>query len=189
MKYINFKNSNWENQGLVYAYSHRFLQTPKFVQKDGYIESSINETMPDGYDWIGLITKEKYSKTLKISTQCYFNTYGAPLIVMANEAVPDENGILRISDYIEIVIYENGVNVWKHTMLNGKPSWNLVMGVEFEVLAEKPVSLSSYMKDDLLVIEAEGKKMQVNLPDIPQNVHMGIIACEAINRFYNFKIE
>jgi len=188
LKYINFKNNEWENQGLVYAYSHRFSPTPNFIQKDGYIESSVNEAMPDGFDWIGLITKEKYSKELKISTECYFSKYGAPLIVMANEAAPDENGIIRISDYIEIVIYENGINVWKHTFKDGKPTWKLIMGVEFDVPAGKNVKLSSYMKDDLLIIEAEDKRMQVNLPDIPENVHMGIIACEGINRFYNLQI-
>lgn len=189
MKYIDFKNNEWETRGLVYAYSHRFIPTPKFIQKDGYIESAINESMSDGYDWIGLITREKFSKSLNISTECYFNKYGAPLIVMANDAVPDKNGILRISDYIEIVIYENGVNVWKHTMENNKPTWKLIMGVEFEVPAGKKLKLSSYMKDDLLIIEAENKKMQVYLPDIPEKVHMGIIACEGINRFYNLQID
>ena len=59
---------------------------------------------------------------------------------MANEAIPDGNGIMRISDYIEIVIYENGVNVWKHTMTNGKPSWKLIMGVEFQVPAGKKIN-------------------------------------------------
>ena len=63
------------------------------------------------------------------------------------------------------------------------------MGVEFDVPTGEKVVLSSEFKDDMLTIEAHGKKMQLNVKNINDNVHLGILACEGINRFYSVKLD
>lgn len=189
MKYIDFKNKDWQNSDLIYTYSHRFTQRSVFVQKDDCIESSVDASMPDGYDYIGLLFKDTCPKETKITTECYFHKYGAPLLLIANEVEKCADNTYLLIDYIEIVIWENGINVWKHWVKDQKDSWELLMGVDFDVPCGEKVVLSSEFKDDMLMIEAQGKKMQVNVKNINDNVHLGILACEGINRFYSIKLD
>lgn len=188
MRQINFSTGEWQNEDLVYTYSNRYSQRPVFIQKNDCIESGTDTTMPDGYDYVGLVFKDKYPKQTRIATECYFEKYGAPLIILANEIDKCDDGSYLLVDYLEIVIWEKGINVWKHRVTDGKDTWELYMGVEFDVPAKKKVAFSAEVKNDMLMIEAEGKKMQVCVKDINDNVYLGILACEGINRFYSLSL-
>ena len=117
---IDFGNKNWLNDDICYAYSYRFEETPVFVQKDGYVENQQYGNGIYDYDNISLLTKKKYSAGNKASIRCSFENLGAPLIVIADKMYTDKRGVLRYGDYLEIVLYKNGVNVWKMWMEDEK---------------------------------------------------------------------
>ena len=121
---------------LVYAYSRRFDAVPVFTQYPDHVENRADASVPYGWENISLLTREKFAAGTRIGTRCAFLGDGAPLITLAASMEPDERGVLRFGEYLEIVLYKRGVNVWRMWYdpagtKNGGVSWKKLMGVEF----------------------------------------------------------
>ena len=187
MKHI-FSKDSWNLEQLTYAYSYRFEETPIFIQKDTYIENAKNEHAVYGYDNISLITKHPYDSPVTISTRCAFEDLGAPLIVIANDLTTDNRGITRYGEYLEVVLWKNGVNVWRMWMENGTVTWKQLLGVEFPVNEHEIHTLLVTIKNDSLYIQADDRNMQLSIDQMYSSYHLGINACEGINRFYDLEI-
>lgn len=186
---IEFKKGLWENS-FVYANSFRWNDDPEFIQQEDHIHNRKISEERFGYDNISLMTAEKYAPGVKVSTVCSFDDFGAPLIVIAEDLIPDANGFPRYGEYLEIVLYENGVNVWRMHMDEAhKVTWHKALGVEFPVTAKEKHELTVEITPDYLIIGTCGRKMTLRVYDMPQKFHLGIDACEGINRFYSFGIE
>ena len=117
---FDFSKGSWDTDALGYAYSYRFEETPVFVQREDCIENQKNEAATYGFDNISLLTREKYGHGMTVSTRCAFEDLGAPLIVLTPQITQDPRGINRYGDYIEVVLWKNGVNVWRMWMESGK---------------------------------------------------------------------
>jgi len=185
---ISFAKDAWTLDKITYAYSWRFEETPVFVQKDNCVESMENPAATYGFDNISLLTKEKYHSGTEISTHCAFDAYGAPLIVIAKDMELDERGVWRYGEYIEVVLWEKGVNVWRMWNDQRKVTWKKLLGVEFPVTCVDAHPLSVTINADMLEIDADGHKMSLRVNDMYESFHLGIDACEGINRFYDLKI-
>ena len=185
---ILFKENSWNQDSLTYAYSYRFEATPVFVQKADCIENTKNEDAVYGYDNISLLTKETFGPGTKLTTRCAFEDLGAPLLVIADHLSTDDRSVVRYGDYLEVVLWKNGVNVWRMWMENGEVTWKQLMGVDFPVLEHEIHTLSVTIEADTLYIEADDKKMQLYVDNLYPSYHLGINACEGINRFYSLSI-
>ena len=188
MKYV-FSENNWSLEQFTYAYTYRFEETPVFVQEVDCIRNSKNEEFKQGFDNISLMDRTPHGPGTRITTQCAFENFGAPLIVLAESLDTDARGVLRHGNYFEIVLYENGINVWRMWLRDGKVSWKKLMNVDFPVSANEVHTLSVQVEADRLRIEAEGHKMSLYVPDMYPSFYAGINACEEINRFYSMEIE
>ena len=189
MKRIEFKKGMWED-GLVYANSFRFTDVPEFIQEDDHVHNRKISEEKFGYDNISLMTREKVPLGTKISTTCSFDNFGAPLIVIAEDLIACDDGKLRYGEYYEIVLYENGMNVWRmHMDENRAVTWHKAVGVEFPVSAMEKHVLTVETKRDYLVIKTCGQTVTLYAEDLKHEFHVGIDACEGINRFYDFTIE
>ena len=62
------------------------------------------------------------------------------------------------------------------------------MGVEFPVAEHEIHTLSVTIEKDTLHIEADDQKMLLYIDDMYPSYHLGINACEGINRFYGLEI-
>ena len=185
---IEFKRNSWNTGDLTYAYSYRFEKTPKFIQKDDCVENTQNPDAVYGFDNISLLTKNTFGPGTKITTQCAFEDLGAPLIVIADKLETDKRGVVRYGEYLEVVLWKNGVNVWKMWMDNGEVVWKQLMGAEFSVTEHDIHTLSVRIEKDVLQIEADDKKMMLSIEHLYPSFHLGINACEGINRFYQLEI-
>lgn len=186
---IQFEAGRWDENRLVYAYSRRFAETPVFLQETDCIRNAKNETFRQGYDNVSLLTPEPVKPGVTVVTHCSFEHYGAPLILLAEAPEADAQGRLWMERYIEVVLYENGINVWKMYPENGEVRWKKLMSVEFPLEAGKVHSLSVTTEADRLHIEAAGRKMSLYMPEMYPQFHAGICACEGVNRFYDLTIE
>lgn len=186
---ICFSKDSWNLEELTYAYSCRFPELPEFVQKSDCIESCKNEQSSQGYDYISLLAKKPFGSGTKISIRCGFDRYGAPLIMLADKVEKDQQGILRYRNYLEIVLYEDGVNVWKLWDDQGTIRWKKLMHVHFPVTAVEAHDLSVLVEGDVLKIEADGHYMELRVEGMFPSWYGGITACEGINRFYYLNIE
>lgn len=62
------------------------------------------------------------------------------------------------------------------------------MGVEFPVSESEIHTLSVLIEKDTLHIEADDKKFLLYIDDLYPSYHLGLNACEGINRFYDLEI-
>lgn len=187
--HLNFARGQWAMDGLTYAYTYRFPETPVFRQLDDCIANSENGSSTQGFDNITLLTKEKHLPGTRIVTECSFDHFGAPLVTIAENLIPDENGNMRFGDYIEVVVYENGVNVWRMYYKEGKVTWDCLLSVEFPLKEKKIHVLSVEILKEKLIIFANERKKTLHVNDLYPSFHVGINACEGINRFYSMEIE
>lgn len=186
--YYSFSKDSWDLDNLTYAYSYRFEETPHFMQKDTHIENSKNEHAIYGYDNISLLTKQSYTSPVTIRTRCAFEDLGAPLIVIAKNLDTDAREITRYGEYLEVVLWKKGVNVWRMWMEDGTVTWRQLMGVEFPVSEHEIHTLSVTIEHDVLHIHADDKTMQLLIDSMYPSYHLGLNACEGINRFYDLEI-
>lgn len=186
---IDFSRGAWDTDDMTYAYSYRFEETPVFVQCDDCVQNQRNSEARYGFDNISLMSRKAYAPGARISTRCSFEGDGAPLIVIADKMFLDPRGVVRYGEYMEVVLYQNGVNVWRMWMKDGKVTWKKLMSVEFPVTHGDIHQLTTEITGDRLNIEADGRKMSVLIDPMYHSFHLGINACEGINRFYDMVIE
>ena len=190
---VVFKENSWSTDDLAYAYSRRFDAVPVFTQYPDFVENRADPSVPYGWENISLLTREKFAAGTRVETRCAFFDDGAPLITLARSMEPDARGVLRFGEYIEIVLYKNGVNVWRMwydpaVTKNGGVSWKKLLGVEFPVAEGEMHTLACEVGADSLKIEADGRRMSLYVPDLYDSFHAGIDACEGVNRFYSFDV-
>ena len=185
---ISFSENSWQTGELAYAYSYRFDETPVFVQQPDCIENRENPGATYGFDNISLLTPKKFGPGTTITARCAFRDLGAPLLVLSPWMEKDHRGVNRYGDYIEVVLWKNGVNVWRMWYRDGEVTWKQLLGVDFPVSEEKIHSLSVTVGTDTLEITADGHNMLLAVEDLYPSFHAGLNACEGINRFYDLEI-
>ena len=89
----------------------------------------------------------------------------------------------------EVVLYEKGVNVWRMYYKEGKVTWDWLLSVEFPLEEKKIHTLSVEILKSKLAILVNERKMTLHVNDMYPSFHVGINACEGINRFYSMEIE
>ena len=87
-----------------------------------------------------------------------------------------------------MVLYKNGINVWRMRYRGGKVTWKKLLGAEFPVSTGEVHELTAVVGEETLRIEADGRVMTLLLEDMYPSFHAGIDACEGINRFYDLEI-
>jgi len=187
---ISFARDAWTpEKELVHAYSYRFDDRPVFTQFDDSIGNQADEAGPGGYEYISILSRKQYGPGTRLTTRCSFEDDGAPLIVLADKMYADPDGTLRYGTYLEVVLYKNGINVWRMRYRGGKVTWKKLMGVEFPVTTGDIHTLSVEIGEESLKIDADGRGMTLLVEDMYTSFHVGIDACEGYNRFYDLEID
>lgn len=189
-KYIFNEKFNLEEK-FIYITSPASKSKNKFIQKEDCIENSYNEEIKD-YDYISIITKEKYSDGVTVRVKCSFDKFGAPLIVFTDDYKQMEDGGYQYGLHFEVVAYENGCNVWH--IVPGKEEKNpidvtKVDSREFAIADKSIIDMEVSIKDKQLFIRVNDETFVAEHEDIPKQMHVGITACEGVNQFYEFEVE
>ena len=188
MEKIKFTKGAWENK-FNYSRSYRFPQDVSFTQEEDCIVNQISDEFDDGFEYINIFTKDKYSKGRKFTLTTSFESYGAPMLCLAESLDEDENGIFYHGFYYEIIIYNEGINVWKHYQINGKPNWHLLATLYTELEAGVKHSFSVELLEDGMNIFLNGQKFYLHIDGFESDFLLGVGACEQINRIYELTIE
>ena len=187
---FNFMSGAWDKDLLVSANCYRWQEVPSFVQEEDALVNRRNPSCETGYENASLMLKTPLCGNYHLEAVCSFDAWGAPLIVIAEDLSEDENGLLRYREYYEVVLYENGINVWRlRTDKNDHVTWKKLMSVDFPVTPKEKHTLSVDVLADSLEITADGKKMSLFLFERFPSYFVGIDACENVNRFYSFKAD
>ena len=185
---ITFTKGNWEHL-FDYAYTWRFPETPKFVQKENCIANTKDGIRQNGYDFTSIVLKEQYGEGTMIAFTASFESYGAPLLVIAKELDRDSDGNLRFGDYQEVVLWEKGINVWDFHRENGEVKIDWLLRNDFPLEAGKIYTLTVELGRQRLKVWAADRYFELRIPELPEKAWLGITGCEGLNRFYNLTLE
>ena len=163
-----------------------------FRTEKNCIANSYNEQLGE-WDYISILTKEKYPQGTILSTKCLVESYGAPLIVFSDDITCAEDGRNYYGVHFEIVAYEQGCNVWKITPDEHAPNdlpirMDRIGFLEFPIEGGSIIDLSVWVSGGAIHVRINGNEFSVADPDLPQTFHVGLTACEGVNRFYDFQI-
>ena len=175
----------------IYVSSPASKSKKKFVQKESYVENTYNEEIKE-YDYISIITKEKYNTGVTVRVKCSFDTFGAPLIVITDDYKTLEDGNHQYGLHFEVVAYEGGCNVWH--IVPGKEEKNpidvtKVNAIEFPIEDKSIIDMEVTIRDKKMFIRVNDQSFVAEHEEVPNQMHVGITACEGINQFYEFEVE
>ena len=177
---ISFAKNNWSDKELLTAYSFRFTETPVFKQEEDHIATCVNQAHREGFDNISLLTPEKFTCGVKATLHCAFEDLGCPEIIIVPEKERCEDGAVRYGACFELVLWKNGINVWRHYREEGKCFWHKRLGMSFSNEENKIHELTLLVKKQELEITLNGQKTILRTEDLPEHFHLGLTGCEGI---------
>lgn len=176
----------------MYVYSPACKAYKEFVVEDDCIHNSFNEEIND-WDYISIVTKDKYTSGVTVKTKCAFEKFGAPLIVFTDDIFEGKDGRPTYGHHFEIVAYEDGINIWSIVPWwerTERPIKSERIGfIEFPVDANALVELEVKIEKGKIIATLCGKTVDVEYSSIPEEFHVGITACEGVNKFTEFVID
>ena len=187
--YINLAKDCWEEKEFTTAYSFRFVETPRFTQEQDCVRTAVNPQHREGFDNISLLTPGKYTYGAKATLHCSFEGVGCPEIIIVPEMEHCEDGAFRYGACFELVLWKNGINVWRHYREDGRCFWHKRLGMTFSNEENKIHELSLLVKQQELEITLNGQKTTLRTEDLPERFHLGLTGCEGIVRLYDLTIE
>ncbi len=174
---------------LVQAYSFRFTETPDFTQAADHVTTAVNPSHREGYDNISLLSPEAYSAGVSARLRCSFDGLGCPEIILVKQPERCSDGAVRYGECFEIVLWKNGVNVWRHFMdEDRKCSWHKRLGLRMSVSEGDIHELEVKTKENYIIFSVDGVSAELRVEDLFDRFYVGVTACEGIVRLYDFEI-
>jgi len=197
---VSFGRGKWDPSEWLTFKSLRFDYTHGFVQNDDHIENESPEKMGDEELYAKHVTevyssivcpKKLEGSTIEVSSTMSFDHLMAPLIVLTPELDKDDQGRYAFKKHYEVVLYNEGLNVWHYTYENGKLAWHLAAFARTRFEAKKryelKVTMAKGKKEMRMTVECGGVKFGFEDPELPSSFYAGVTGCEGRNRFYDFK--
>lgn len=196
----SFATGQWDPAEWTLAKSPRWDHFGRWIQRDTHIE---NQTPPDaepaqmlgpraGETYTSMVLNRKFSGAVTVRATMEFTHRMAPLIVLTGGLGEDANGRAEHREHYEVVIYDEGVNVWHHYFKDGKPSWVKAAASKFtlepNVRYELKVSVQPAAKGGKMSVSVGGYTLEYQDKSIPDELYVGITGCEGVNRFYDFSV-
>lgn len=197
---ISFARGAWNTNDWIAVKSPRWSYLNDFVQMDDHI---LNRT-PDLPDdtifkkheqdvFSSILLKQTFSLGSEISATMSFDHRMAPLIVIAKPLGTDVAGRPEFREHFEIVLYDEGLNVWHHRYNDGKPSWHLAAFLRApfkpKTKYDLKISLQKRHGTKQLTVSCAGYVFGYEDDDLPETFQTGITGCEGRNRFYSFHVK
>lgn len=191
----SFAKGKWNQNEWIMVKSPRWCYLGKWIQKYSFIENKIPESTmskENPISFTSMVLKNKFTVGISIKVKMEFADRMAPLIVIAQELGKNKYGYSEYREHFEIVLWDNGSNIWHHYFEDNKPSWKLVAYNRFPLKANTEYELEvKYLKrktDKILVVLVDGYEFGYVDNSLPNEFYIGITGCEGANRFYNIEI-
>ena len=198
---ISFKPGEWNSNDWVIVKSPRCTYVHGFVQKEDGIENECPDVSGEEIHkkhfndvYSAMVLKDRVEVGQTVSSMMSFDWRMAPLIVLVENLDKPDAVVPTLGDHWEIVLYAEGLNVWRHSTKGGKPfvyrtaylKVPFNKGVRYN-LEVKVVKTSNGMKE--IVVKCGDHQFGYVDNDLPDSFYVGIIGCEGRNRFYDFKVK
>ena len=186
--FIQVKSSRWPN---INAFKQEANHIVNVCPADATPQEMLSKRAPETY--AAMIYKRPISGNSEIKAKMSFDYRMAPSIVIAEKTGADANNYPEFRTHYEIVLFDNGINVWRHWFENGKQVWRKVgyLSTKFQpnVKYEMEVDIKFTPRGPVMEVEVNDHKFGFIDDMLPREYYAGIVACEGVNRFYDFEIE
>ena len=199
---VSFARGKWDPTKWLVFKSLRFDYAHAFVQEDDHVVNPSDAKWTDEELYAKHVTEvyasmvcpEKLSgSTIEVTSTMSFDHLMAPIIVLTPELDKDDKGRHAFKKHYEIVLYNEGLNVWHYTYENEKLAWHLAAFARAKFEPKKRYELKVEMKkgkrEMRMTVECGGVKFGFEDPDLPASFYVGVTGCEGRNRFYDFKLK
>ena len=127
---ISFEPGAWSSNDWILVKSPRWNYMHGFVQKEDGIENECPAISGEEVYkkhcygvYAAMVLKDRVEAGQTVSSVMSFDWRMAPLIVLAEKLGKGETGEPTFGEHWEIVLYDEGLNVWHHSIRDGKPFW------------------------------------------------------------------
>jgi len=196
---FEFGRGGWDRNMWMDVKSPRWDYVNSFVQAEDHIVNPC----PDVSDeelyarhvtevYACQVLKEKVEAKARISCTMSFDHLMAPLIVVAPRFGEDALGRPEFREHHEIVLYNEGINVWHYTYAEGRLAWHLAafLRTPFAPRTRHCLSVTVERRREVqLTIECGGHRFGYQDEFLTDSFYTGLTACEGRNRFYDFRVE
>ena len=199
--FTSFAKGKWDRAEWLNVKSPRFPYVLEMLQQEDHI---VNPT-PDEPDevilkkygsrvYAALLLNRRFEGNATVSSRMSFDHRMAPLLIIAPELGKSADGKYpEFREHYEIVLYDEGINIWHHLYQDGKPSWYkaayLKTSFQPKTVYDLQVKIVYTRKGCQLIAMCNGHEMgytELSMQKTPY--YVGLIACEGRNRFYDFKV-
>lgn len=181
--WIQVRGPRWDHPG---GWEQQSDHISNCVPADATAEEMIGPRAGEVYS--SMIVDRPPVTDLLVRTTTSFDYRMAPLIVLTGPLGADKAGHPEHREHIEIIIYDKGVNIWHHTWENETPSWVKAGWCDFPLEAGRRYLLEVENVGQLLTVRVDDHTFGCHLAGFDTDVQAGIIACEGVNRFYDFEL-
>lgn len=200
---VDFARGKWDRSEWMLFKSPRFGFVKDFVQEADHLVNPSDPAWSDEDLYANHVTEvyasmvhgRKLSGMAEVSSTMSFDHLMAPLIVITRDLPKNEAGQYEFREHYEVVLYNEGVNVWHHTYEDGKAKWHLAAFARapFKPKTKYGLKVSMFTpegRDQVrMTVECGGVKFGFEDVDLPSEFYAGITGCEGRNRFYDFKAD
>ena len=196
--YTSFAKGKWDRTEWLTVKGPRFPYVYEMVQNDDHITNPVDPKYAKSYGgavYTAQVLKRQFKGNFTVSSKMSFDQRMAPLLVIAPELGQSADGKHpEFREHYEIVLFDQGINVWHHLWRDGKPYWYkaayLKTAFQPKTVYDLQVKLLYTPKGCQLIARCGGHELgytELALKEVP--MYVGLIACEGNNRFYDFKVE
>lgn len=197
----DFSRGKWDPKDWLEVCSVRWDYHNPFQQFDDHIMNRCPEGVSDEEIYkkhvSAVYSSMVYAKKLKtkaeISCRMSFSHRMAPEIVIANDLHKDAAGRIVYHDHFEVVLFDEGFNVWRYKWENGKTSWRKVAFLRTPFTPGKvydvKVTLEKRKGTKELTVSCDGHTFGYADDLLPETFYAGICGCEGRCQFYDFRIK
>ena len=195
-----FAKEKWRPGDWILVKSGRWDRVGTWVQRQDCIENAVPaDAAPKdlrgkraGETYTSMVWNRELGPDTVVRATMSFAERMAPLIVIAPELGKDARGRPEFRNHFEVVLFDQGINVWQHFRVDGKPAWKKLAYSRFPL---KPntryrleVSLKQTAKGRQMVVKVDGHEFGFINDVLPVKYRVGITGCEGVNRFYDFRV-
>jgi hypothetical protein len=166
-----------------------WVQQPQCITNEvpaGTTAENFRGNLADSYS--SMVYKEKVTGNVTITSTMAFAGEMAPLIVLAPDLPENAKGQKEYREHFEVVIFNQGVNIWRYLVKDGKLVFRKAAFASFRLEKDVKYPLQVSKVDKTLTVSIAGHSFGYFDDALPDTCYVGITGCEGLNRFYDFAV-
>ncbi len=198
---VSFQRGAWSQDQWTMVKSPRWENRGSWQQLDDAI---VNVCPADATDkemmgpraaetYTSMLWKEPVKGNFTMSSTMSFQYRMAPLFVLTKELGADATGYPEYREHWEVVLYDDGINVWHHEYSEGKPHWHLAASAQYKFQPETKYTLKLQVQrfpyGARVTVSCGDAKVVYTEHGLPETLFVGITGCEGPCKFYDFTLD